>query len=269
MSNPNLPELHTETIGSGPHKVAFLHGLMGRGKNFTGIAKALGEDYTMLLVDLPNHANSPWTDTFDYREMADAAASTLKTHFGGEPINLIGHSMGGKTAMYVALRHPELIRRLIIIDIAPAVSNGDFHHLLGSLLKLDISQMKKRSEAQAALKDAIPSNAVRGFLLQNLKMNKDGVGGTWQPNLQMLFDSLEKIMDWEGIDPAQGEKPFDGPVLWIAGENSPYIQPEDTKPMRELFPRVRKITVKGATHWVHADKPEETTYLIDSFLKKD
>lgn len=261
------PALNTEQIGTGTRKVAFLHGLMGRGKNFTGIAKALGQDYSVLLLDLPNHAASYWTETFDYRQMADAAAATIRDFAAEEPVDVIGHSMGGKTAMYLALRHPELVRRLIIIDIAPAESKGNFDHLLSSLLKLDLSSLKKRSDAQAALREAIPSNTVRGFLLQNLKVTSEGAA--WEPNLEMLYRSLDQIMGWEGIDPAQGEKPFAGQVLWVAGGESPYIQPEDTEPMRQLFPKVRKVTVKGAAHWVHAEKPEETTYLIDQFLKKD
>lgn len=256
--------LKTETIGEGPQKVVFLHGLMGRGKNFTGIAKALGDDYSVLLVDLPNHAASYWTDHFDYREMADAAAETIRASFGSEPVDVIGHSMGGKTAMYLALRHPQLVRRLVVIDIAPSTSRGDFDQLLTSLLSLDLPSLTKRAEAQALLKDRIPSTTVRGFLLQNLRI--DAEGARWEPNLQLLHSSLPAIMGWEGIDPAQGEAPYQGPVLWIAGEKSGYIQPEDTEPMRALFPRVRKTRVKGASHWVHAEKPQETTYLLKHFL---
>lgn len=256
--------IESSTVGSGVQKVAFLHGLMGRGKNFTRIARGLGDDYQVLLMDMPNHGASDWTDSFDYADMADLVARDLENGFASDgPVDVIGHSMGGKIAMLLALRHPHLVNKLVIMDIAPNDSKGSFTVLLDSLLSLDLATLKSRSAASDEIADRVPDPGVRGFLLQNLARGKDGF--YWEPNLSMLRKNLDAIMGWEPVD----AQPFDNPVLWVAGANSNYIQPEDAPVMRQLFPRVRKISVKGAGHWVHADKPEEVTYILTSFLAQE
>lgn len=261
--------LTAQTIGDGAHRVVFLHGLMGRGKNWAQIARGLGKDYTSLLLDLPNHGTSAWTESFDYRHMADMVAQQLAIDFArAAPVDVVGHSMGGKVAMYLALRHPELVRQLVIVDISPAASKGDFDHLLGSLLEVDLSRVKRRLDAQEQLEEKIPNPGVRGFLLQNLNLNQE-TGASWENNLAMLYDSLETIMGWEGMDAQKGEQIFTHPVLWIKGENSDYISSEDSAAMRELFPKVRKFTVKGAGHWVHSEKPAETIALLQHFLSQE
>ncbi|MEX3610561.1 alpha/beta fold hydrolase [Rothia sp. LK2588] len=255
-----MTQLTTETVGTGPRRVAFLHGLMGRGKNFTTVAKAIGDDFTSLLVDLPNHGSSPWTETFDYDEMAEMVAQTLQADFAASgPVDVIGHSMGGKVAMRLALHHPDLVRRLIVLDIAPSSSRGNFDHLLGSMLALPLNEISTRGEASKALAEAVPNEGVRGFLLQNLKKTDEGFA--WQPNLTLLYDSLGTVMGWE-----ETHESFTGPVLWVAGEKSTYITEADLPVMRALFPRVRKLTLKGAGHWVHSEKPAETEQLIRVFL---
>lgn len=255
-----MQQLVTETVGTGQNRVVFLHGLMGRGKNFATIAKKLGEDFTSLLVDLPNHGASPWTASFDYDQMADQVAETLKDNFASaEPVNVVGHSMGGKVAMRLALRHPDLVQKLVVLDIAPSASRGNFDHLLGSMLNLPLDTFKTRGEANKALEPAVPNDGTRGFLLQNLKKTDDGF--QWQPNLKMLYHSLDTVMGWK-----ESEQTFDAPVLWVAGAESDYIKDEDTETMRALFPRVRKLTLKGAGHWIHADKPDETVYVLQQFL---
>ncbi|WP_421084411.1 alpha/beta fold hydrolase [Rothia nasimurium] len=251
--------LKTALVGSGPLKTVFLHGLLGRGKNFTRIAKALGENVQTLLVDLPNHGASYWTDTFDYRIMADLAAEAIEEYAAGEKIILMGHSMGGKIAMLLALRHPHLVEKLVVIDIAPGNSKGSFEILMDSMLGLPIDTYTTRSQADADLAINVPNAGVRAFLLQNLSMSKDG--NSWEPNLKMLRENLAAIMGWPGAD---GH--FDGPVLWLAGGNSPYITEEDIEPMKALFPLVRRVVIKGAGHWVHSEKPEETIYALRRFI---
>ncbi|MDO4916499.1 MAG: alpha/beta fold hydrolase [Rothia sp. (in: high G+C Gram-positive bacteria)] len=253
-------KLSTEQIGAGTHRVVFLHGLMGRGKNFTTIAKRLSVQFTSLLVDLPNHGASPWTVSFDYDEMADIVAENLRADFAASgPVDVVGHSMGGKVAMRLALRHQELVRRLVVLDIAPSASRGNFDHLLGSLLALPLDEFSTRGQANKALAPAVAEDGTRGFLLQNL--TTDGEHFAWEPNLTMLYNNLDHIMGWE-----TPMETFDQPVLWVAGEKSHYITPADTEPMRAMFPRVRKITLKGAGHWVHADKPDEIIYMLQTFL---
>lgn len=255
--------IHTEVMEGGPRRVVFMHGLMGRGKNFTTIAKGIQETTTSLLVDLPNHGASCWTDDFDYIEIADLVAEELRRDFcKDEPAVILGHSMGGKVAMLLALRHPELTAGLIIEDISPVQSStSEFEHLLGTLLKLDLSQVASRRDAHAKLKTDIDDAGVRGFLLQNL-IRDDNDGFAWQPNLQMLFDKLPTIVDFPHVE----ETYDDHPVLWIKGSESDYINDETTVAMRELFPSTRKIQIRNAGHWVHSEQAKPFIETIDYYI---
>ena len=256
------PAISIQTVGDPEAPpVVFLHGLMGRGKNFSTSAKSL-TGFRSLLVDLPNHGASGWTDTFDYADIADAVAVALRGEVGGS-FALVGHSLGGKVAMLVALRHPELVERLVVVDIAPVDSSeagSTFDHLLGSLRALDLGTISSRADADAALADPIPDPVVRGFLLQNLRRDADGFA--WQPNLELLYSNLGAIAGF----PAE-QATFDGPTLWVAGGKSPYITDEAVPAMRALFPRVRRVTVREAGHWVHSERPEEFNAILGAFLE--
>jgi len=255
--------IHTEVIEGGSRRVVFLHGLMGRGKNFTTIARGLTETTTSLLVDLPNHGASCWTESFDYIEITDLVAEELRRDFcKDEPAVILGHSLGGKVAMLLALRHPDLAAGLIIEDIAPLDSStSEFEHLLGTLLKLDLDEVSSRTDAHAQLKPDIQEAGVRGFLLQNLV--RDGEGGfVWQPNLQMLYDALPTIVGFPEV-----EETFDNhPVLWVKGEDSDYINDEAEVAMRKLFPVTRKIQIRDAGHWVHSEQSKIFTQTIDYYI---
>lgn len=256
--------IHTEVIDGGDRRVVFLHGLMGRGKNFMTIARGMSETTTSLLVDLPNHGVSCWTEGFDYIEMADLVAEELRADFcQDQPAVVLGHSLGGKVAMLLALRHPDLLAGLIIEDIAPMdTSASEFEHLLGTLLtQVDLSSLNSRTDAHAAIKADIESDTVRGFLLQNLV--RDGEGGfKWEPNIQMLFDNLPTIVGFPDTD-ATFE---DHPVLWIKGETSDYINDESDKVMRQLFPITRKIQIRDAGHWIHAEQPKRFIDTISYYV---
>ncbi len=255
--------IHATQVGESGERVVFLHGLFGQGKNFTQVAKALQPELMSLLVDLPNHGRSSWTDHVDYAEMADAVADFVRSDFAADgPVHLVGHSMGGKVAMVLALRHPELIDRLVVVDITPGDSDGagEFEHLLGSLASIDLATIDRRSEADEALQDKIPSPTIRGFLLQNLRAGADD-RYTWQANLAVLRRDLATIGAFPDVDTT-----FDHPVLWLAGETSPYVQEEDEARMRELFPRTRLVTVKGAGHWVHSEQPKAFVSALRVFL---
>lgn len=275
----------TERGETGP-RVAFLHGLFGQGKNFQAIARSLEPGYRSLLVDLPDHGESDWTERVDYVEMADAVAATLRDRLGAEGsegpdgegpggkgpdggpaaterLHVVGHSMGGKVAMLLALRHPELVDRLVVVDIAPAPAGGgeEFAHLLGALAGLDLDAVASRGDADAALTDLIPNPTTRGFLLQNLRRTDEG-SWRWRANLELLRSQLDVVTGF----PEVGDASFDGPVLWVGGERSDYIAPEHTARMRELFPRTRQLTVKDAGHWVHSEQPEVFSQALRVFF---
>ncbi len=257
-------DLHTTQVGEQGPWVVFLHGLFGQGRNFTQIAKGLEPDLRSLLVDLPNHGRSAWTERFDYVEHADAVAEHLRAGVAADgPVHVLGHSMGGKVAMVLALRHPDLVDRLVVVDIAPSGGGdtGEFAHLLDSLATLDLAAVERRADADVRLAPAIRSSTVRGFLLQNLRADDDG-GWRWQANLDLLRRELPTI----GGFPAHDGEPFDRPVLWVAGERSDYVGPDDAPAMRALFPRTRQLTVKGAGHWVHSEQPDVVVQALRVFL---
>lgn len=259
------PAIHSTTLeGDGP-AIVFLHGLFGQGRNFTQVAKALGEVGTPVLVDLPNHGRSGWTDRVDYVETAATIAAWLRSGPAREgPVAVVGHSMGGKVAMVLALLHPDLVERLVVVDIAPEDSEGagEFEHLLGSLAGLDLASLERRSDADERLRGPIPDDRVRGFLLQNLR-SVDG-GFAWQANLEVLRRDLGTIA---GFPPVAAS--FERPVLWLRGEDSAYVREEHLEPMRRLFPRATLVTVKGAGHWVHAERPDTFVSAVKFFISAD
>ncbi|GIG39501.1 alpha/beta hydrolase [Cellulomonas phragmiteti] len=251
-------------MGDTGDPVVFLHGLFGQGRNFTQIAKALAPEHRSLLVDLPDHGRSAWTDAFDYAATADAVAAHLRAGFAADrPTHVVGHSMGGKVAMLLALRHPDLVDRLVVADIAPAAGGnvGEFAHLLDSLAGLDLTAVMRRGDADQQLADRIPDARVRGFLLQNLRA--DGGGFRWQANLDLLRRDLPVIGGFPDVEGAT----FDHPVLWVAGSRSDYVRPEHDPQMRRLFPRTTLVTLKGAGHWVHSEQPEAFASVLRTFLR--
>lgn len=252
--------LAASRVGAARPSYVFLHGLFGQGRNWTSIARHL-EPAGSLLVDLPNHGDSDWTETFDYDEIADHVAHLLRVGGAVEhPVTLVGHSLGGKVAMRLALRHPGLVGRLAVIDMSPVAARvGDFSHYTEAMLGLDLQHLTDRRQIESALAPAVQDERVLGFLMQNLRRRRDGGGYEWRPHLALLAASLAAVGDWPSTE---GLAPFDGPVLWVAGAESRYVLPEHAAPMRALFPRVRLVTVKGAGHWVHADRPDVVADLI-------
>lgn len=248
-----MSTVHTELVGSGRPAIAYLHGLFGRGRNWSGIAAALdAHGYPGVLFDLPDHGHSSWTDGFDYFQVADRVAEELELRLGSAArLVVVGHSMGGKVAMLLALRHPGLVAALAVIDIAPADSAGvdAFVGLFSALSSLDLTTLTSRSEADHRLRPLVPDPDVRGFLLQNLRRRPHW---HWQPNLELLAADLDLIGGW----PEVTEPPYAGPVRWITGERSPYVTSADEPTMRTLFPAVRLVVIPGAGHWVQADQPE-------------
>jgi pimeloyl-ACP methyl ester carboxylesterase len=268
--------LHARTVGEAGPPVVFVHGLFGQGKNWTTIAKGLADRHRVTLLDLPNHGHSPWTDRADYLDMAEMVAADLERL--GEPVTLVGHSMGGKVAMQLALRRPELVRALVVVDVAPVEyptrggrtddpdeEASPFAAFIAAMQAIDLQTLRSRADADAALRAAVPSTMVRSFLLQSLVREGagDGAGWRWRLNLDALERDLDRLRGFP--EPPPGAH-YDGPVLWIAGANSTYVLPEDRERMDALFPATRLVRIKGAGHWVHSEQPEIFLEALRRFL---
>lgn len=263
--------LHTTTIGEGHSTVVWCHGIFGQAKNFTRVAKALvardPRRWRCVLVDLPNHGHSPWTEDLAYPRMATAVAAQIERISPGRPVHLLGHSMGGKVAMATTLTHPDLVSSLVVVDIAPVRVDltARFVPMVEAMRNLDLDHLENRRQAEGTLTGAVPDPAVRQFLLQNLRHDVHATGGPrwyWQMNLEVMADHLGEVGDW----PDLAVPAWDGPVLWMGAQDSDYVRGEYTEAMTALFPRVKRVTVKNSGHWVHSDQPEVFTQVLASFL---
>lgn len=259
--------LYATTQGDHGSWVVFCHGLFGQGKNWTQMSKTVAERHRVLLLDMPQHGRSPWTDDFSYTDAADQVAAAIAEHAGEEPVALVGHSMGGKIGMVLALRHPAQVARLCVVDVAPVeyASGREFVGYVHALRALDLAALESRADADAALRPAVPNDTVRSFLLQNLRRTPEPPGWAWQPNLAVLDRRMDAITGWPGAD-LEGLPPYDGPVLWVRGDRSEHVLEEHAAEMGRLFPRVRKLTVRNAGHWVHSEQPVAFAGVLEAFL---
>jgi pimeloyl-ACP methyl ester carboxylesterase len=256
--------LHTTTYGEQGSRIVFLHGLFGQGRNWTQIAKALADRHRVTLVDLPHHGRSPWRESFDYLAMADEVAGLLDS---ADPVVLVGHSLGGKVAMLLALRHPDRVARLCVVDVSPVEYSvaRDIAAYASVMKAMDLSTIRSRGDADEELRSVAHSDSVRAFLLQNLR--RDGDGWRWQMNLDVLVKDMEEIAGWPE-ERLAGMAAYDGPVLWVAGQDSDYVKPEYADAMDRWFPRNRLVTVKGAGHWVHSEQPEVFLEVLRRFVDR-
>jgi pimeloyl-ACP methyl ester carboxylesterase len=241
--------------------LVLLHGLFGQASNFGGVQKVLaGQGRRVVALDLRNHGASPHAATMGYADMAGDVAETLQ-ELAAAPADVLGHSMGGKVAMMLALTRPELVRRLVVADIAPVAYPPAFRPYAEAMLAIDLRPGLKRREADAALAGAVPSAGVRGFLLQNLQL---GAGQpSWRNGLAEIAAALPTIEAVPDLPPGAR---FEGPTLALAGEKSDYIRDEHRPLFRALFPAVRFGKVKGAGHWMHAEQPEGFLAALGAFL---
>jgi pimeloyl-ACP methyl ester carboxylesterase len=257
-----LNDLHTTTYGETGTGLVFLHGLFGQGRNWTQIAKALAGSHRVTLVDLPDHGRSGWLEDFDLIEVADRVAGLISAD---DPVCLIGHSLGGKVAMVLALRHPDLVERLCVVDVAPVAYQrlSEFSGYIEAMRALDLDALGQRADADAALATDVPHPTVRSFLLQNLR--RDGESWRWQQNLEGLRRALPSIGSWPEAE-LSDVAPYAGPVLWIGGGSSDYIKDEYAAAMDRLFPHNRRVRIKNAGHWVHSEQPEVFIEVLRRFV---
>jgi pimeloyl-ACP methyl ester carboxylesterase len=245
-------ELAYEDVGSG-EPLLLLHGLFGSSSNWRTIARTLGDGRRVVSADLRNHGVSPWASTMGYDEMAADVAALIDRLGLGAPA-ILGHSMGGKVAMTLALTDAARVGRLIVVDIAPVPYEDRFSSYTAAMRALDTRGAKSREEIKRALLATIPDERVVGFLLTNLVRGAETEGGgyAWRVNLDALAATMPTISAFPAS--LEGLR-YDGPVTVIDGEQSTYIAASDRARFRTFFPQVRFTTVRDAGHWLHADQP--------------
>ncbi|MCB0569557.1 MAG: alpha/beta fold hydrolase [Phaeodactylibacter sp.] len=251
-------ELNYKTFGQGL-PVVILHGLFGMLDNWQAVARKLSEDYTAYLPDLRNHGRSPHHDDMDYPCMAEDLRYFMESHWMFKA-HIMGHSMGGKTAMQFALAHPGMVDKLIVVDIAPKAYSGGHQDIFDALMSANLTGAAERSDVLTQLQSRIEAPGVQQFLMKNLSRNKKGKF-EWKMNLPVLYKNYQNLL--ATID---ADEPFEGPALFIRGERSDYILDEDWPMIKAVFPRAQLETIAGAGHWVHADKPEELLEVLRAFL---
>lgn len=253
--------LHFSTMGEATDlpPVLLAHGLYGAGKNLGGIARRLAADRLVISVDMRNHGDSFHSADHSYRALASDLAEVITAN--GGIVDLVGHSMGGKAAMVTALTRPELIRRLVALDIAPVAYGHSQLGLIDAMEAMDLDQLKLRSEADRRLAARIKDPGVRAFLLQSLDLKVEPA--QWKMNLAALRANMDQIVGWPN-DLVPGA--FSGPVMVLAGDQSDYCQPDGVAAIRHYFPQAEIDFIQGTGHWLHAEKPEIIGERLARFL---
>jgi esterase len=252
-------KLFFREMGAG-QPIIVLHGLFGSSDNWLTIGKALSEKYKVYLLDQRNHGQSPHHDEFNYHVMASDLEEFIREQEIKNPI-IIGHSMGGKTAMQYAVNHPEEWIKLCVVDIAPRAYPVHHDSILKGLNALNLVNLSSRNEADKALAEYVQEPGVRQFLLKNL--NRDSNGFSWKINLPVITDNIEII--GEGLS---GKLTEIKPVLFIRGENSNYIKDDDFILIDQCFPNAAVETIENAGHWVHAEQTDRFMETLTNFLNK-
>jgi esterase len=253
-------QLNFQKYGTG-FPLIILHGLFGSLDNWQTVARKLAEHFSVYVVDQRNHGASPHSEVFNYQVMAEDLLEFMDSH-DLRRAHLLGHSMGGKTAMQFALSYPERTEKLIVADIAPKAYPPWHVPIFEALLSLDLSQYRSRKEIGDALSSGIPEAPLRQFLLKNLTTNPDG-SYRWKINLEGIYNNYGALSG----ELATGGKTFEGPTLFIRGEHSDYILDSDEAAIRQIFPQAQFSIIQNAAHWLHAEKPVEFTNVAISFVR--
>lgn len=254
-----LTQIHhpAETPSDRPPLV-IAHGLYGSARNWGVIAKRLSRDQDVVAVDMRNHGASPRFATQSYADMAEDLAEVIES-LGGTA-DLLGHSMGGKAAMTLALNEGHLLRKLIVADIAPVAYDHDQSQHIHAMRAMDLTNLTTRAEADRRLALTVSDPGLRAFFLQSLDLRAEG-GPRWRLSLDVLETEMAQIVGWPGA-----QSRFDGPTLFLTGSDSSYVRPEHRDVIRMLFPHARFAKLQGAGHWLHADRPREFEETVAVFL---
>jgi pimeloyl-ACP methyl ester carboxylesterase len=234
-----------------------VHGLYGSGRNWGVIAKRLSDERQVIAVDQRNHGYSPWYDSHSYEDMAEDLAEVIRNH--GSAMDVMGHSMGGKAAMVLALKYPELVKRLIIADIAPVNYSHSQIQYIEAMRAVDLQKVEKRSDAEAQLRTVVDDPVLPTFFTQSL----DVAGKRWRLNLDVLARDMALILAFPTLDTV-----FSGATLFLSGGKSDYVRREDRDLTKSLFPNSHFAKLPGAGHWLHAEKPREFEAAVRSYFNR-
>ncbi len=251
-------KLNYKQFGQG-EPIIILHGLFGTLDNWQTIAKKLAENHMVFIIDQRNHGKSPHSDEFSYKIMAEDLKEFMFQHHIYEAI-IMGHSMGGKVAMRFALDYPDMVSKLIVVDIAPKKYKGGHQTIFEAMFDLDLENLTDRRAIDEALKVKIPDDGIRLFLMKNLARQKEG-GYRWKMNLPVLYKNYQEILSTIEVDDA-----YDDEVLFIRGGQSKYIRDEDILDIQEIFPLMQLETIPNTGHWLHAEAPKMFIKIVNNFI---
>lgn len=252
-------QLNYQRDGNGPTLI-ILHGLFGNLSNWKTISRRLAQNFDTIVVDARNHGRSPWHDEVSYPVMA-MDIKQLMDELGIDRAGIVGHSMGGKTAMTLALTIPERLSGIVIVDIAPVVYSHSHIDLIDTLLRLDLGSARKRQDVDQLMQAEIADAGLRQFLSQNLVF-RDGQFA-WRINLKALAAGMDNLTGF----PQNPGNSYSGPALFIHGKNSDYVQDRHHDEIVKLFPHAVFKGVDNAGHWVHAQAPDRVTDEIESLFR--
>jgi pimeloyl-ACP methyl ester carboxylesterase len=256
-------QLHSLQLGEGKPLI-ILHGLFGSGDNWLTIARELAANYRIYLPDQRNHGRSPWSETFTYDAMSDDLLELMEANKIEQPV-IIGHSMGGKTAMQFAVRFPTLVSKLVVVDIGPRYYPPHHQSILAGLLSIDPSTLQSRQQADSLLAQHVPELSVRQFLLKSLYRTEDPAPApsfAWRLNLPVIAQAIEHV--GEAIS---SEIAVELPTLFLRGGQSDYVKEEDMTLIRRIFPRAQLDTIAEAGHWLQAEQPQQFLEKVKQFME--
>lgn len=253
--------LHSLVLGKGEPLIV-LHGFLGMGDNWKTLALKFSDTYEVHLVDQRNHGRSFHDDDFSYEDMVEDLLNYIESK-NLNRVNILGHSMGGKTGMLFAVEHPDLVHKLIVADIAPRFYPLHHQHILEALNAVDFEKVISRNDIEEIFKKHLPEMEIRQFLLKNVYRNSEG-----KLSYRFNLEALEAQIDEVGVA-LPSRSVFEGPVLFLKGENSGYISPDDEGLIHAHFPKSEIISISNSGHWLHAENPVDFYNNVVSFLGND
>jgi pimeloyl-ACP methyl ester carboxylesterase len=256
-------QLHFKSFGSGTPLI-ILHGMLGMLDNWQSFGQDLSDHYLIYLMDLRNHGKSSWDSRMDYMVMAEDVKETMEAQWMYEGAIILGHSMGGKAAMQLALAHPELVKALIVLDIAPVEYSSSHEIILQALQDIELEGVTRRQEVSEPLNQAINNESIVNFLMKNLSRQKDG-SYRWKVNLEAVRNNYQALLS----PPIFEDVPFNGPTLFVRGGLSNYLLDDHLKKIGHWFPNNKIVTIDSAGHWIHVDAPDRLSEILLAFTRQN